>query len=333
MGEVVVSGLLTGWAIAVPVGAVAALIVTLTARTSWRVGAGAALGVASVDAGYAVVAVVAETRLQAQDAADLVEHGVFTKDEYKTFQKAEAFLWNVRVRLHYLLGRAEERLFFDVQPALAAELGYVDAEKPRRAVEAFMRAYFLVAKDVGDLTRIFCAALEEQHKKPRRDLTRILPGFLRPRSQDDDFYVENGRLNANPAVFRADLANPVCVGQCQCFQGDGRELGHRMNQEVLAHVACADVNSLEGAAEVSAKGRATRGRKTTRKVQSSEAVCVGGVKYRKLSADASESRLPISISQPSATARGRRSTSFSRQALVNCREAGMARAESICTSA
>lgn len=59
MGGVVVSGLLTGWAIAVPVGAVAALIVTLTARTSWRVGAGAALGVASVDAGYAVVAVVA----------------------------------------------------------------------------------------------------------------------------------------------------------------------------------------------------------------------------------------------------------------------------------
>lgn len=59
MGEVVVSGLLTGWAIAVPVGAVAALIVTLTARTSWRVGAGAAVGVASVDAAYAVVAVMA----------------------------------------------------------------------------------------------------------------------------------------------------------------------------------------------------------------------------------------------------------------------------------
>ncbi len=142
-----------------------------------------------------------------ENTVELVNHGVFTREEYRTFQNAEAFLWNVRVRLHYLLGRAEERLFFDVQPALAAELGYVDAEKPRRAVEAFMRAYFLVAKDVGDLTRIFCAALEEQHKKPRRDLTRILPGFLRPRSQDDDFYVENGRLNANPAVFRADPAN------------------------------------------------------------------------------------------------------------------------------
>jgi [protein-PII] uridylyltransferase len=144
-----------------------------------------------------------------EDTADLVDHGVFTREEYRTFQKAEAFLWNVRVRLHYLLGRAEERLSFDVQPALSAELGYVDAQKPRRAVEAFMRAYFLVAKDVGDLTRIFCAALEEQHKKPRRDLTRILPGFLRPRTADDEFYVENGRLNANPAIFRADPANIV----------------------------------------------------------------------------------------------------------------------------
>src|SRR6202000_2933554 len=126
-----------------------------------------------------------------QDAADLVEHGVFTKDEFKTFQKAEAFLWNVRVRLHYLLGRAEERLSFDVQPALAAAIGYHNAEKPRRAVEAFMRAYFLVAKDVGDLTRIFIAALEEQHKKTRPSLSRMLPGFLKPRSTSDDFYVEN----------------------------------------------------------------------------------------------------------------------------------------------
>ena len=141
------------------------------------------------------------------DAADLVEHGVFTKDEYRTFQKAEAFLWNVRVHLHYLMGRAEERLSFDVQPALATHLGYVDADKPRRAVEAFMRAYFLVAKDVGDLTRIFCAALEEQHRKPRPSLSRMLPGFLKPRSPNDDFYVENGRLAANPAIFRADPAN------------------------------------------------------------------------------------------------------------------------------
>ena len=143
----------------------------------------------------------------ADDAADLIEHGVFTRDEYRTFQKAEAFLWNVRVHLHYLVDRAEERLSFDVQPGLAAQLGYHDAEKPRRAVEQFMRAYFLVAKDVGDLTRIFCAALEEQHRKPRRSLKGMLPSFLKQRGPSGDFYVENDRLNANPAIFRQDPAN------------------------------------------------------------------------------------------------------------------------------
>ncbi len=147
------------------------------------------------------------------DAAALVERGVFTKDEYKTFQKAEAFLWNVRVHLHYLVGRAEERLSFDVQPALAASMGYVDAEKPRRAVEAFMRAYFLTAKDVGDLTRIFCAALEVQNKKKRPSLSRILPGFLRPRTSADDFYVENGRLTADPAIFKKDPVNILRIFQ------------------------------------------------------------------------------------------------------------------------
>ena len=45
-------------------------------------------------------------------------------------------------------------------------MGFTD-DNPRRAVEAFMKAYFLVAKDVGDLTRIFCAALEEQNRKPQ----------------------------------------------------------------------------------------------------------------------------------------------------------------------
>jgi len=56
--EVVVSGLVTGWAIAIPIGAVGAFLVTLTARTSLRVGGAAALGIATVDGAYAAAAVV-----------------------------------------------------------------------------------------------------------------------------------------------------------------------------------------------------------------------------------------------------------------------------------
>jgi [protein-PII] uridylyltransferase len=144
------------------------------------------------------------------DTGDLVQNNVFTKDEYKTFQKAEAFLWDVRVRLHYLAGRAEERLSFDAQPELAAQLGFTD-DTPRHAVEKFMRAYFLVAKDVGDLTRIFCAALEVQNKKRRASLASILPGFLKPRSKDDDFFVDTGRLNARPGAFKRDPVNFIRI--------------------------------------------------------------------------------------------------------------------------
>jgi arginine exporter protein ArgO len=57
--DALLSGLLTGYAIAVPVGAVAVMIVAVSARTSWRTGAAAGLGVASVDGAYAAVAVIA----------------------------------------------------------------------------------------------------------------------------------------------------------------------------------------------------------------------------------------------------------------------------------
>ena len=145
-----------------------------------------------------------------EDASELIKHNVFTQDEYKLFQKAEAFLWDVRCQLHYAAGRAEERLSFDLQPELAVRLGFADADS-RHAVEQFMRAYFLVAKDVGDLTRIFCAALEEQNRKRKPSLTSLLPGFLKPRTGTEDFYVENGRLNAKLNVFRNDPVNLIRI--------------------------------------------------------------------------------------------------------------------------
>ena len=61
MLDVLLSGLLTGYAIAVPVGAVAVMIVALSSRTSWSVGAAAGLGAATVDGAYAAVAVTAGT--------------------------------------------------------------------------------------------------------------------------------------------------------------------------------------------------------------------------------------------------------------------------------
>lgn len=59
------SGLVTGWAIAIPIGAVGAFLVAVTARAGLRTGSAAALGVATVDGGYATAAVLGGSALAA----------------------------------------------------------------------------------------------------------------------------------------------------------------------------------------------------------------------------------------------------------------------------
>ncbi|MPY79765.1 MAG: lysine transporter LysE [Actinophytocola sp.] len=58
MTTTLLAGLLAGYAIAIPVGAIGAYLVGLTARTNLRIGMSAALGVATVDGAYALVAVL-----------------------------------------------------------------------------------------------------------------------------------------------------------------------------------------------------------------------------------------------------------------------------------
>ncbi|MEB8336988.1 LysE family transporter [Streptomyces endophyticus] len=58
LNDAFLPGLWAGYALAVPVGALAVLLVSLTARTSLRVGASAALGVATADGLYAALAVL-----------------------------------------------------------------------------------------------------------------------------------------------------------------------------------------------------------------------------------------------------------------------------------
>jgi arginine exporter protein ArgO len=65
MSEVLISGLLAGYGVAIPVGAIGVLILSLSARTSLAVGAAAGLGTAAADGIYALVAVVGGAALAA----------------------------------------------------------------------------------------------------------------------------------------------------------------------------------------------------------------------------------------------------------------------------
>ena len=111
----------------------------------------------------------------------------------------------------FLDGPAEERLSFDHQRRIAELLGY-STRGGLASVERFMKHYFLIAKDVGDLTAIVCAALEERQAKPRPCSTAL--SALRRRKPEaiatGDFEVENGRVTVTaPDVFAADPVNLI----------------------------------------------------------------------------------------------------------------------------
>ena len=98
---------------------------------------------------------------------DLVAQGLIERDEARQLAHHERLLQDLRIRLHYLAGRREDRIVFDVQTALAAQLGYTDTPH-RRASEAMMQRYYQTAKGVTQLNTILLQNLEAQ-LAPRPD--------------------------------------------------------------------------------------------------------------------------------------------------------------------
>jgi len=141
---------------------------------------------------------------------EFVAAGVFSRGEYRSFVRCEYFLWTVRCHLHFLTGRAEERLTFDLQQRMAERLHY-RSHAGLQAVERFMKHYFLVAKEVGDLTGIVCTALEMKQLKSSPALNALLAPFgWRQRLKvryTSDFRIENGRIFADKDVFERDPLN------------------------------------------------------------------------------------------------------------------------------
>jgi [protein-PII] uridylyltransferase len=142
---------------------------------------------------------------------EFVDAGVFTRNEYRSFRRCEFFLWTVRCHLHFLTDRPEERLSFDLQRAMADRLGY-RGHAGLSAVERFMKHYFLIAKEVGQLTRIVCSALEIKQLKSVPTLDTLLAPFgWRRRAKlrrTSDFRIENGRISTiDKDAFAKDPVN------------------------------------------------------------------------------------------------------------------------------
>ncbi|MCA8884734.1 MAG: [protein-PII] uridylyltransferase [Rhodobacteraceae bacterium] len=147
---------------------------------------------------------IAKYVLAVDSPEDMQRIGLFRADEYRTFDRAQTFLWAVRNQLHLITGRAMDQLTFDLQVEVAERLGYTD-RAGRRAVEHFMQDYFRHATRVGDLTRVMLTAMEADHKKKMPSLRGL---FKRRKPVRDGYSVVQNRLNVtNEKSFLADPLN------------------------------------------------------------------------------------------------------------------------------
>ncbi|HUG78175.1 MAG TPA: [protein-PII] uridylyltransferase [Burkholderiales bacterium] len=124
--------------------------------------------------------------------SDLVAHRLIERGEARQLARHEAFLQDLRIRLHYLAGRREDRLVFDLQGALAVQLGHTDTVQ-RRASEALMQRYYRAAKAVTQLNAILLQNLE----------ARLLPqADEAPRALNERFHIRGELLEiADEALF------------------------------------------------------------------------------------------------------------------------------------
>jgi [protein-PII] uridylyltransferase len=160
---------------------------------------------------------IAKYVYRVREPEELIEHGVFDRSEFQLFRRCEDFLWAVRCHMHFVTGRAEERLSFDIQRDIAVRLGYT-THPGMKEVERFMKHYFLIAKDVGDLTAILCAGLESREAIGTPVLNRMVDKLrLRPRRRravlsGTKFIVDNNRINiASDDAFERDPVNLIRI--------------------------------------------------------------------------------------------------------------------------
>ncbi len=142
------------------------------------------------------------------DINSLVEQKILTAGEARRFTKARNFLMTLRCHLHYASNRSEERLTFDRQTTMGRRMGYRDRSSAR-SVERFMKHYFLVAKEVGDFSRIFLATLRPKKRSgPLVGWRHLMLGHRTP----PGFAITDGWLKTKSgAIFRDDPVNLLRV--------------------------------------------------------------------------------------------------------------------------
>ncbi len=161
-----------------------------------------------------VVQWLAQAAGQGSTWREIAKSDLLTATEFRALRRADQAFKRLRIELHLLTGRREDRVLFDLQPRLAAIYGF-EATKTRRPSEILMQRYYWAARVVSQLNTMLMQSIEELLFPLPDEQARII---------DDDFCIIRGRLgirrddgfDRNPALlFRAFLVmqeRPEIVG-------------------------------------------------------------------------------------------------------------------------
>lgn len=113
----------------------------------------------------------------------LVREGLLNPTEARRIGRHARFLADLRIRLHLAAGRREDRLLFELQEALAAQMGFA-ASSSRRASERLMQRYFQTARELSLANEFLLSALR----------CRIRPLLMRQPLEDAPPFLQTGDL-------------------------------------------------------------------------------------------------------------------------------------------
>jgi len=115
----------------------------------------------------------------------IADHGLLTTEEARALRRAEQAFKRLRIELHLLAGRREDRLLFELQPALARAYGMTDTPQ-LRASERLMQRYYWAARRVTQLNVILVQNIEARLFASAAEHAVAI---------DADFRIVNGRLD------------------------------------------------------------------------------------------------------------------------------------------
>ncbi|MGH8602011.1 MAG: nucleotidyltransferase domain-containing protein, partial [Gammaproteobacteria bacterium] len=123
------------------------------------------------------IAWVAKRHFGVETLQELVQHQFITAEEHQVLEAGQSFLWRMRMALHLLAGKREDRLLFDYQRNVARDFGYGKDTDGQLGVERFMKMYYRTAMEINRLNELLLALfreaiLERRKKEPVRSLNQ-----------------------------------------------------------------------------------------------------------------------------------------------------------------